>query len=315
MRLVATLLAFLGTGMLAASHLAAQDKACAYRLVSIYVLDAQGRAVGGITPADFEAQSHGEPVKILSTAPDLGRHRVVILLDASGSMAPAWDRALSVASHFTDLRLPGTQMALIVFGEKTREELNFEDGQLAIAARLRTLASDQKLRGRYLKGGTALDDALLRGLELLGTPGPSDALYVITDGGENSSDTQPGKIRRLMSSSGAHLFVSILLSSVMSRSREAISGPIDLNDLIRNVGGLMVSPFVRVQPFGPMTAEAEAELKIFHEAMVQDYRVELELSEPVDKSRDWELKLSKERREQWPHVKLLYAKELPPCQL
>jgi hypothetical protein len=57
-----------------------------------------------------------------------------------------------------------------------------------------------------------------------------------------------------------------------------------------------------------------AALKMFESSMLNDYLLDLELPEPATKYESWTLKLSKEKREQWRNAKVLYTKELAPCQ-
>jgi hypothetical protein len=64
----------------------------------INVEDARGLQIQGLTPADFQAKVHGRSIKILSIALDDRPHRVVILLDASGSIASEWERVITPAS-------------------------------------------------------------------------------------------------------------------------------------------------------------------------------------------------------------------------
>jgi hypothetical protein len=294
----------------------AQTDPCSRRVLSAYVFDSQGRLITGLASTDFEARFHGKQVKVTTVTPDQRPHRIVILLDASASMAHKWEPALYLATHIVESSPPNTQMALLVFDKKIEQQLGFSAGRRAIATELQGLHFDPKRIEEKLHGRTALYDALLAGLRILGSPTSSDILYAITDAGDNSSHAEPKDIAKALASSGVHLFVSILAMDPVVRNRtpEEIMGPEDLSDLVRRTGGELILPYENslYDPKNP--APFMAALKMFESSMLNDYLLDLELPEPATKYESWTLKLSKEKREQWRNAKVLYTKELAPCQ-
>ena len=76
----------LGWSMSLVQPLLGQDLGCQRRIFPVSVTDREGSPVRDLTPADFRAELRGQAVKILSVLPDNRPHRIVILLDASGSM-------------------------------------------------------------------------------------------------------------------------------------------------------------------------------------------------------------------------------------
>ena len=88
-----------------------QDESCQHRTVPLSVYDSEGLTIRGLTPSDFEAKYRGQPVKLLSIVPDDRPHRIVILLDASGSMKEMWRPALAAASDVAESQLANTQIA------------------------------------------------------------------------------------------------------------------------------------------------------------------------------------------------------------
>jgi hypothetical protein len=229
--------------LLIVSPAVAQEDQCSQRKLTIYVQDSLGKPISGLTPADFESQFRGKPVKIVSVIPDQRTHRIVILLDASMILSSP-------------------------------------------------------------------------GCSLLGSPTSSDILYAITDAGDNSSHAAPKDVAKALTSSGVHLFVSLLGSNPAFRNRtpEEIMGPEDLNDLVHKTGGKLITPEVDF-PHGPKNPELfMASLKTFDLSLVDDYLVDIALPEAVRRYEDWTIKLSKENRQQWKDAKVLNAKELAPCQ-
>src|SRR6202050_5851279 len=66
--------------------LLAQTDPCLRRIVPINVMDDRGQLVTGLTENNFMGSIHHQPVRIVSLRPDGTARRVVIVLDASGSM-------------------------------------------------------------------------------------------------------------------------------------------------------------------------------------------------------------------------------------
>src|ERR1700693_5679431 len=66
--------------------LSAQKPDCTHRMVFVSVLDREGNAVPGVTAADFRATVDNKPANIVSAVRDAQPRRIVVVLDASGSM-------------------------------------------------------------------------------------------------------------------------------------------------------------------------------------------------------------------------------------
>jgi len=300
-----------------APSVSAQVGTCTHRILPVTVQDEKGRPVTGLAAADFEGKFRGLPVKLLSIAPDQRPHRIVILLDASGSMHDIWGRVLAPAFNLAGTRLADTQMALLIFNEKIIEQIGFDGGQQAVAARLRELESDVKSASKLVRGRTALSDALVAGLQLLDNPTSADILYLVSDGGDNASHAHFDEVGRRLTSSGVRLFVSAVFNELEARGRspEEIYGPEELIRLAKITGGEVISPYARGVPISRKDREQfVARVFEFHASMIEDYLLEAEFPESLDKHRTWELKLSKQKREQWKNATILYPTELPACQ-
>lgn len=75
--------------MLCAQPLCSQEPSCpscTIRKLPVSFRHSQNFPLQNVSPADLEAKVHGKPVKILSLVPDPRPHRLVLILDASGSM-------------------------------------------------------------------------------------------------------------------------------------------------------------------------------------------------------------------------------------
>jgi VWA domain containing CoxE-like protein len=295
---------------------AAQDAACLRRTLPLSVQDSRGLPIRGLTPSDLAAKIRDADIKIVSITPDERPHRIVILLDASGSMKMSWLDTLVLASALAELQVPNVQMALLIFGTKIQEKVDFTAGQRAVAERLRQIRSGAKNATKSIEGRTALYDALLAGVQLLGSSASSaDVLYFISDGADNASQTRVGELSRELTSRGVRLFAADVFTPIAYRNRtpEEINGPRQLDDLIKQTGGDMILPFPNGPPAKPDWHTVGQVMNVFYLRMVQNYLVELELSSSLNKRRKWELNLVGARREQWKGARLKYPDELLPC--
>src|SRR6266481_2777781 len=136
----------------------AQEPTCLHRTLPLSVEDAEGHPLQRLTPVDFQAKIREGPVRILSIVPDDRPHRIVILLDASESMATKWGRVLAPASALAESKLPDTELALLIFGSKIYEQVGFSEGQKTIA--------ETRILGCFLKHDEfGLGDCHALGLE------------------------------------------------------------------------------------------------------------------------------------------------------
>ena len=307
----------LGLGALWGPHAAGQTDPCTRRTLPLTVVDATGRPIANLTASDLQGKFRGQSVKILSVAPDNRPHRIVILLDASGSMATKWREVVAPAYHLTEIRLPNTKLGLLIFGEKINEQIDFSAGQNAVAERLSQIRSDPTYSGKFVQGKTALFDALLAGVRLLSAPTSADVIYLVSDGGENGSRAGFDEVVRQLTLSGVRLFVSGLFGELGYRSRtpEELNGPTNLAEMVKRTGGEMMVPFANGFPTKPKEAGQLTEaMNLFYLKMIQNHLLEVELPTIVDKQRGWELKLTSEKKQQWKNARILYPSDLIPCE-
>jgi len=64
----------------------AEDLSCPRRTLPVALRDQQNVPMQNVSVSDLAAKVRGKPIKILSLAPDTRPHRLVLILDASGSM-------------------------------------------------------------------------------------------------------------------------------------------------------------------------------------------------------------------------------------
>lgn len=192
----------------------AEEDSCRHRTLPVTVVDSVGLPIPGFTPADFQAKFQGKPAQILSVNRDSHPHRVVILLDVSGSMhmqGDKWMMAREVAGDAVAHMPVDTQVALEIFDEKVVEALDFGSGRAALSQKIIDLAPGAKAIPSKSRR-TALWDSLSKTVLLFGSSQPGDVVYLISDGGDNVSKTGPRQVENAFLREGIRLFVFLLVS-------------------------------------------------------------------------------------------------------
>ena len=306
---------------------AAQQFSCQHRTVPVSFRDAQNLPILDVTIADLAAKAHGKPLKILSLAPDLRPHRLVLILDTSGSIgasttdAPLWNLELPLARHFFEMNRQRSQIALLFFNDKVNEVIDFSERNSAVADKLQQVGEEHDYLKKHLKGRTALRDAILQGVQLLDHPTSADAVYVLTDGGDNASDYSTSDLLRRLAVTPVRIFAVLLYRSGGDRTRapEEISGPEEFSEVALKSGGQILTAaqwhFGRIA----LSADTEGKLKTeetlsrLYQSIMQDSLLEIELPFPIEKNQRWELKLSDAARRQWKGAQIVYPSILVSC--
>jgi hypothetical protein len=303
------------------------NETCLHRTVSVIVTDRNWAPIAGLNPADFRGEFRGRPVKILSVVPDNLPHRIVIVLDASGSFASEpgtahWQLARMMASHLAESKLQNSSLALLIFNDKVQEQIDFSERPGLVAERLRQIAADPNYLKTKIRGKTALWDTVLAGLGLLRNPTSADDFYLITDGGENASRATPTEMLRRLAPSGSRMFLSFLPSSLGYRNltAEEITASDEMIKMAHATGGAVFGGVTKSRS-GALLLSGNYDQKLtfstlldhFYQTMVSGHRMEIELPNRVDKWRDWKLELSKEKQREFKDFQLGYTRDLPPC--
>ena len=209
---------------------------CRQTIVIVNAFDARGIPIDNLVANDFKATYLGRPATIFSsTHREDSAGRTVILLDTSGSMTGSndsnkWKLANTTALEFVSSAHPESLLSLKTFATKIEQQ--FEERK-SMLEWLRNVASGGP---STVRGKTALYDGIvqsLRGLE------PGDSIFVITDGGDNSSPEATSRVERSLQNKGVRLFAFLLFEP--SHSEELGRAGSDLLELTRRSGGFLVS--------------------------------------------------------------------------
>jgi hypothetical protein len=308
-----------------AGTLHAQQNPCLNRTIAVNVLNEEGHFVEGLSAQNFRGKVHGQRVEIVSAAHDSGPRRIVIVLDASGSMGNKWGLEIYEAEGLLSTD-PDSSFALITFATHIRDRIDFTQGRKKISDELAGLQSPAKAGP---EGRTALRDALTAAVDLLRPAQLGDAIYLISDGGENASKVKDTQFRDVLVSAGVRLFALITVEQLPSRSRtpEEAGGPDWLSGLVTATGGdftiLKGDPdfhwnsLPRPQTAVKMPSLGRRVLTFatagFDEEMTEYYRVAIKLPEPLDKPRDLDLDALDAKGKRNSHWLIVYPHRLAAC--
>src|SRR3989442_11304005 len=217
-----------------------QETPCLRRTVMASVTVA-GQPVASVPTSGFKGEFRGKPVRILSATRDVGPRRIVVLLDARGSMGGLtkgkWDLVLRAATDVAAHAPSDSSVALLVFNDKVKQKVDFSAGPQAVLERIAQVRAGLT-PDRLPAGRTPLRDAVLEGLKLLEPATPGDVIYAITDGGDNASKISPVAVEKALVSAGIRIVAFLVVDYPgLRRVPEELYGPDDVLQLVQATDG------------------------------------------------------------------------------
>src|SRR5437588_5477908 len=225
---------------------------------------------------DIRVEIDRKQAQILSLSLDTHPRRIVLMVDSSGSMEASpqktgWGITLPAAAYAVDVLPASASPALVTFSDKLRlESSDFENRKL-VGARVLHLAKRQP------RGPTSLFDSIDQVLVEFKELHFGDAIYVVTDGGDNKSKISLPKLEEELISRGVRVFVFLVVRA-RSRTEEEISGASQMDGFAESTGG----DVVRISS-AEIAGNERAQLDKLAPRIVGQvegvYRLELDLSE------------------------------------
>lgn len=130
------------------SNTCGQEAECSQYAVPLVMRNAQGEMVHNYSAGDVAVSVGGGIVAVDEIHRERRLRRVVIVLDASGSMREdggnPWQHAVMSASVLANLAEGRARLALLIFNEKIIEEVGFDRSNLAVEKRLKDLQSNRE---------------------------------------------------------------------------------------------------------------------------------------------------------------------------
>jgi hypothetical protein len=303
----------------------AQDDSCLRRTIPISVIEKTGSPATGLVAGDLRGVFRRKPVQILSATQDIRPRRIIILLDASGSMMTEnqakWQLALLAATKLVTGAPETEKISLVMFTDQIEGTPDLGERRDSILRRLQEVASGRKAFPKGIRR-TAVWDAVLAGALALGPSAFGDAIYLITDGGDNASLEKPSFVERTLLESGVRLF-----GFFFDEGYPELTGLSDIIDLVDDTGGVALTLSPRetddawqITPTHTlyaspkeMLSQLDSSIQAQLRHISQFYSLEVALPRKVDKPRDLLLTFAKPKDKPGHDRSLSYARKFFPC--
>ena len=256
----------------------------------VSVLTRHDQVVSGLAASNFVAELNGKPAQVESSVRDPLRHRLVILVDHSGSMGGLrWHIAREATLALLN-RLP-TQIPVQVISFDT-DILRLVSFDTARPQAIQTVT--QFFSGVVPKSRTRLYDAIHAALATLQPVRPGDLLYLISDGSDNVSNENGDQMQKELLQSRIRMFLNLLIpSDEQYRNDDEALWARNLTHMAEQTGGLYQTVVARESTEMDVgQREKEALLKStlwMMQNMIEDY--ELTLISPLPLPSKAKLKL------------------------
>jgi len=167
-------------------------------LVNASVVDSHGRAIAGLTKANFRLFENHAERKISSFSEDQTPVSMVVVFDTSGSMAGKLTRCAEAVAELLHTAQNGDDFALFTFSSQV---------ELAQAWTRDDAAISGALLNARAHGNTALLDAVDTAGHYAGRgANPRKVMFVLTDGGDNASRLRELQVRRRLEEMNIELY-------------------------------------------------------------------------------------------------------------
>jgi hypothetical protein len=280
-----------------------------------------------LSSIDFQGAYQKKPVRITSATVNQEPPRVVLLLDASGSMQDAkskWNFAVGIGEDLVTGLPPTTEIGLAYFSTKSIRVAVPTSERQKLKNELETLRTDSNaLPPKPRK--TALWDAIIDSFNMFDRPRLGDAIYLITDGYDNASSGTSKEVTQTLGAVGVRLFAFTIRGEIGSRPRELLS-PQEFLKTVEDTGGTFVDTrpeYSGVVPFFPdpdlfdnsgKPTTLGMLLASQYRQMLSFYRIDIELPAMVGKPQELKLDLVGFGKSQRESLVLSYPHILLPCQ-
>jgi hypothetical protein len=289
------------------------------------VVDREWNFVQGLSAANFRGNLRGHDVEIVSASIDTSPRHIVLLLDASGSMAEsseAWHASKSLSEDLIRFSPPHASIAQMAFSKTILDTAGFDQDRLALLKRLAVLVKvcEQPRKTRR----TALFDAISSGVGALGVSDFGDVIYAVTDAKDNESQAQVKRVEQDLLGTAVRLFSVVITygDEMEGRVLEEIGARNRFLSMVEATGGNVLA-----LPYGPasdpiplayikaktMGDRIDLALHRLYEQMGEFYRLDLRLPVTVDKPTEWKLEVIDEHGRPNRRVEVHYPHQLMPC--
>ncbi len=294
----------------AAAH--AQRRDCLRRSMAVHISAPASSVPLELTPAHLAANFRNRPLHVTAIGPEQRPRRLVILMDASGSIrggtTAGWEATIEAASQLVDA-VRDVETAITIFAERVEIVTGPTTQHDRLAGEIENLRSGLLEEGPR-RQRTAIWDSLLDAMQMFGPLQPGDVLYVITDGVDNFSESRPPMVTQALISAGVRLFAFALANQGFAY------GSGELERMVQDTGGVLTAASPsdwRAFHDSPQTSPIALALREQNRQILGFRRLEVELDESVPRPQPWQLAVTGLEESQLRNIVVNYPARLFPC--
>jgi hypothetical protein len=301
----------------------AQQYSCLIRSIPVNVLTPDGNFLDGLSPQSFWGKMRGGQVEIQSASRDSGPRRIVMVLDASGSMDHERNFEVHMVKTFLNVD-HDSSIALIIFSGGVDDTVDFSHGRTGIPSELARFKNPPKGQGVRK---TALRDAIGAALNLLHPAQFGDAIYLISDGEENASKLNDSQTENELIRAGVRLFALVPMDAPGGSADELrrmrpdwvlrIVAATGGDSLFFNLSDFLLGLHPEHPEAKPATTMGQQLMQYatrgFAHEIATPYRLTLKLPEPLSKPRDWDLSVLDSKGKPNEVLRIRYPQRFAPC--
>jgi VWFA-related protein len=162
------------------------------------LVEENGHVVTGLQSDDFTIFDDERPQPVANFAAESGSIRLVLLLDASGSMQPAARQLAHTGLAAMSVLHTGDEVALMTFDKKATVRVPLTADHATV------IAGVSKILGKPLGGGTDIYRALSDAAKYLGAGATSpNVILILTDNAARADTTEAAALRELWAASAS----------------------------------------------------------------------------------------------------------------
>jgi hypothetical protein len=304
--LVAAKLCVFLIGSLLLFRCSAAGSDCSAPIVLMNAFDKNLNVERGVRAEDIKVEADGKQVPIVSLLLDAHPRRIVLMLDSSESVRASpqqsgWGLAIAAAGYAAYVVPASASSQLVTFSDAMRRESNDFENAKVVQQKIFDLAKIKP------KGRTSLFDSIHQVIAEFKELQFGDAIYIVTDGGDNKSRVSRQKLMRELISRGIRVFV-FLVQQGSPQTEEERSGASDMYGFAESTGGAVV----RITSDDPAGRKQLDDLAPKITAQVEGvYRLKLGISE---RKQSFRVKLEFVDRDRKDSTRnIVYSKEIVPC--
>jgi hypothetical protein len=241
---------------------------------------------------------NGKPVEILGVTKPRNAERVVMVLDASGSMSSKWQRIIEFAAEIVRESPSSTEFALVLFADNELRRVGFGKTGPEMITEI------MSFKGVNPAGRTGLRDAIWEAVSMFQPNREGDAIVVVSDGDDNQSKISPRRLREAMWSRGIRVMFAQVVNHVVPPEEIWLNDG-DTTWLSKNSGGFLS----RIEN---ATTLPEVAQEIAFE--IENYlAVRIKIPTPLEKQASLRLEAVDPSGRKRKNIELRFPEKLLPC--